>query len=80
MRSFTGTLVGAEKELFVSTGGFTSDAEMAAKSSSQRVTLVDRDGFIELLIHHYEDLESEYKAKVPLKRVYIPAQDPPIEG
>ena len=79
MRSFTGTLGGAERGLFVSTGGFTHDAEIAAKSSNQRVTLVDRDAFIELLTDHYENLEPEYQAKVPLKKVYIPAQDPPIE-
>jgi restriction system protein len=31
------------------------------------------------MIQHYDDLESEYQATVPLKQVYIPSQDPPLE-
>lgn len=40
---------------------------------------LDRAAFIDLLIQHYDDPESEYQATVPLKRVYIPSQDPPLE-
>ena len=79
MRAFTGTLGNGERGLFVSTGGYTSDAKDAARNAEQRVTLIDRDEFIDLLIQHYDDLESEYQATVPLKKVYIPSQDPPLE-
>jgi restriction system protein len=65
--------------LFVSTGGYTSGAEDAARNNEQRVTLIDRDKFIDLLIEHYDDLEPEYQATVPLKAVYIPSKDPPLE-
>ncbi|GGN08375.1 restriction endonuclease [Halarchaeum nitratireducens] len=79
MRAFTGTLGNGERGLFVSTGGYTSEAQDAARNAEQRVTLIDRDEFIDLLIQHYDDLESEYQATVPLKQIYIPSQDPPLE-
>ncbi|WP_224214686.1 restriction endonuclease [Natrinema longum] len=75
MRAFTGTLGNGERGLFVSTGGYTSEAKDAARNAEQRVTLIDRDEFIDLLIQHYDDLESEYQATVPLKQVYIPSRD-----
>jgi restriction system protein len=79
MQQFSGALGNGERGLFVSTGGYTSGARDAARNAEQRVTLIDRDEFIDLLIQHYDDLESEYQATVPLKRVYIPSQDPPLE-
>lgn len=79
MQQFTGALGSGERGLFVSTGGYTSGAKNAARNAEQRVTLIDRDEFIDLLIQHYDELESEYQATVPLKRVYIPSQDPPLE-
>ena len=58
---------------------FTSDANEPARTTEQRVTLIDRDKFIDLLIEHYAELEPEYQATVPLKPVYIPTQDLPLE-
>lgn len=75
MREFVGTLGNGEKGLFVSTGGFTRDANQAAESTSARVALLNRDEFIDLFLQHYEDIEAEYQAKVPLKRVYVPTQE-----
>ena len=34
----------------------------------------EEDDFIRLLLEHYEDLEPEYKAQVPLRRVWVPAE------
>jgi restriction system protein len=79
MQQFTGALNQGEKGLYVATGGYTSGARHAANESSNRITLVDREGFIDLLIDHYEELEPEYQSLVPLKPVYIPTQDPPIQ-
>jgi len=79
MQQFSGALGNGERGLFVSTGGYTSGAKDAARNAEQRVTLIDRDEFIDLLIQHYDGLESEYQATVPLKQVYIPSQDPPLE-
>ena len=41
------------------------------------MTLIDGNKVVDLFIEHYESIPSEYKAKVPLKRVYIPV--PPDE-
>lgn len=60
--------------LFVSTGGFTSDAILEAERSREPVKLLDLDGFIQLLIEHYETLNPEYKAKVPLRKVWVPTE------
>jgi restriction system protein len=79
MQQFSGALGNGERGLFVSTGGYTSGARSEARNAEQRVTLIDRDEFIYLLTQHYDDLESEYQATVPLKQVYIPSQDPPFE-
>jgi restriction system protein len=46
---------------------------MEARGARSPVTLLNRDGFIRILLEHYEDLEPEYKAQVPLHRVWAPA-------
>lgn len=70
---FLGTIDPDEKGLFVSTGGYTRPANREARAAVRRVTLLDRDGFIRLLLEHYNELEQEYKAQIPLKQVYVPA-------
>ena len=62
------------KGLFVSTGGFTRDAKQMAGSD---LTLLNGEQVVDYFIQYYEYLPSEYKAKVPLKLVYLP--DPPEE-
>lgn len=75
MRSFIGTLEDGEKGLFVSTGGYTSQAEHRAKKKGSDLTILDRDEFIDLFIKHYDDIDPEHQALVPLKRVYVPTQE-----
>ena len=74
IRAFLGTLHPGDNGLFVSTGGFTSDAILEAERSREPVKLLDLDGFIQLLIEHYETLNPEYKAKVPLRKVWVPTE------
>jgi restriction system protein len=74
VRQFLGTLQGKERGLFVSTGGFTRDARHAADGAQQRVTLLDRDDFIQLLLENYESLESAFKGMVPLRKVWVPSE------
>ena len=74
MRSFIATLRDGENGLYVSTGGFTRDAEVEARGAREPVTLLDRDEFIRLLLEHYETLDPEYKAQVPLRKVWVPAE------
>jgi restriction system protein len=74
MRSFLGTLRDGDSGLYVSTGDFTGDAKREAERSREPVSLLNRDDFIRLLCEHYDALESEYKAQVPLRRLWVPAE------
>ena len=74
MRSFLGVLHDGDSGLYVSTGGFTSDARLEAETSRKAITLLDRDEFIKLLLEHYEVLEPEYKSMVPLRKVWVPTE------
>ncbi len=74
MRSFLGALRAGDNGLFVSTGGFTNDAKMEARQAHEPVTLLDRDKFIKLMLEHYEALEPEYQSKVPLRKIWVPAE------
>lgn len=75
LRDFIGTLSTNDKGLFVSTGGYTSDAREEAERTDRRITLLDRDEFIDLLLENYEDIETEYRNLIPLKEVYVPTKE-----
>ena len=74
MRSFLGVLRSGDNGLYVSTGGFTRDAILEAQGSREPVKLLDRDDFIRLLLEHYEVLDPEYKAQVPLRKMWVPTE------
>lgn len=74
VRNFLATLREHDKGLFVSTGGFTQEAWEEPDKRGRAVTLLDRDTFIELLIEHYEKLEPEFQAMIPLRKLYIPVE------
>lgn len=57
--------------LFISTGGFTSDAKTTARTSHVHVELVDFDRFISLWQEFYVKLTDEDKDKLRLKPVYF---------
>lgn len=71
VRALAGTLRENENGLFVSTGGFTSEA-LHEQGRHTNITLVDREQFVSLLLEHYEKLEPQYQALVQLRKVYIP--------
>lgn len=73
MRNFIATVREGEKGLFVSTGGYTKDAETEARTADRPITYLDRDQFVDLLLEHYEKMEPELQTMIPLKKVYIPA-------
>ena len=57
--------------MFVSTGGFTSDAKTTARGSHVHVELVDFDRFITLWQDFYPKLRDEDKALLPLVPIYF---------
>jgi restriction system protein len=56
--------------IFISTGGFTSDAKKAARGSHVHVELIDLSRFIDLWEEHYYKLTDEDKALLPLAPIY----------
>ncbi len=71
LQAFSGTLHQGEFGLFVSSGGFTKEAETWAMQSGKQVTLVDEENLIEMFLTHYEKLDPEIKAFIPLRQVWI---------
>lgn len=57
--------------LFISTGGFTSDAKTTARTSHVHVELVDFDRFVSLWQEFYEKLNDEDKDKLRLRPIYF---------
>jgi restriction system protein len=56
--------------IFVSTGGFTSAAIGTAKHDGVR--LINLSELVDLILSWYEDLPSETKSLLPLKKIYVP--------
>jgi restriction system protein len=72
LRSFMAVLGDRDVGIFISAGGFTSDAEKEARTQERRrLTLLDLDRLVELWIKHSASLEDEDRARLPLKPVYF---------
>jgi restriction system protein len=62
--------------VFVTLGGFTSDAESEARNSeTRRITLIDQSDLLDLWIEHYDRVPREAQALLPLKAVHYLAVD-----
>jgi len=59
--------------LFVSTGGFTSQAKSVAKHNSVR--LVDLEELVDLVVKWYENMPNDVRALLPLQKMYVPDQN-----
>jgi len=72
IRSFLGGRQPGDRCLYVSTGGFTKDARYEAERSAIPLMLITLPELRNLLVEHYESLDSEARALVPLSRLYWP--------
>ena len=71
LRSFMAILGEQDVGIFVSTGGFTGDAESEARTKETRkLTLVDLEKLVELWVEHYDKVAESDKLLLPLKPVY----------
>jgi restriction system protein len=71
LRAFMAMLGEQDVGIFVSTGGFTSDAESEARTKETRkLTLVDLEKLVELWVEHYDKVAEADKLLLPLKPVY----------
>jgi restriction system protein len=74
IRSFVGGLRAGDRGLYVSTGGFSKDAQMEALRSNIPITLVTLDDLASLVVDHYEKFDIEGRVLIPLTRLYWPAE------
>jgi restriction system protein len=72
LRSFMALLGDDEVGLFVTTSGFTKDAQDEARTQEKRrVTLVDLERFFDLWVEHYGRLDEEARRRFPLEPIYF---------
>lgn len=72
IRSFTSTLRGDDRGVYLSTGGFTREAKYEGERAHVPVTLMDLDDLTRMVVEHYEQFDTVGRALVPLDRVYWP--------
>jgi restriction system protein len=71
LRSFMALLSDHDVGIFVSTGGFTSEAEWEARTQETRkVTLLDLEKLFDLWVQHYPKIAEADKVLLPLRPVY----------
>lgn len=72
IRSFTGGLRQGDRGIYVSTGGFSKEAKYEADRSNHPLSLLDLNDMTELVMHYYDQFDSETRTLVPLKKMYWP--------
>jgi restriction system protein len=65
--------VGAEQGLLVSWGGFRSSVERVTAQNFFRVRLWNQTELISQVLEHYDRLDEEIRAELPLKRIWTVA-------
>lgn len=76
LRAFLSVLSPNDLGVFVSLGGFTTDAEQEARASETRlITLIDRTRLLDLWTEHYTKIPEERRALLLLRPVYYLAPD-----
>jgi restriction system protein len=76
LKSFLANLGDHDVGLYVSTGGFTKDAEEFARGQERRqITLIDLDRLVELWIEHLDKLDELARRRLPLTPIYFLAPE-----
>jgi restriction system protein len=72
LRSFMALLGEDDVGLFVTTGGFTKDAQDEARTQEKRkITLIDRQRLVELWIEYMERIGEDARQLLPLKPIWF---------
>ncbi|MGX9720232.1 restriction endonuclease [Stenotrophomonas acidaminiphila] len=71
LRSFMAVLGEGDVGLFVALSGFTRDADLEARQSHRRVTLIDAARLVDLWVRHYAQLDEGARRRLPLKPVWF---------
>ena len=72
IRNFLHTLHPEDRGLYVSTGGFSKEAQYEAKNARTVTHLMNSDGLATAIIEQYEAFDQAGKDLLPLRRVYWP--------
>lgn len=72
VRAFLGGLRHGDKGLYVSSGGFTREAEYEAERANIPLTLIDLDTLASLLTQHYDTMDMVGRSILPLTRLLWP--------
>jgi restriction system protein len=57
--------------MVITLGNYTNQAIQFARAKGN-LRLIDGEELVLLILSHYEQFDSKYKALLPLKRVYVP--------
>jgi restriction system protein len=71
VRSFISLLGDSDVGIFVSAGGFTSDAEQEVRAHTRRIMLLDMQKLFDLWIEYYDSISEEGRKILPLTPVYF---------
>jgi restriction system protein len=76
VRGFMAILGDTDVGLFISTGGFTREAEEVARmQEKRRIMLLDLKRLFDLWTEHYPHIPEEYRRLLPLRPIYYLAPD-----
>lgn len=76
LRSFMAVLGDDDVGIFVSTGGFTRDAQDEARTQEKRqVTLIDLERLFELWVKYWEKLDESARRRLPLQPIWFLAPE-----
>lgn len=76
LRSFMALLGDEDVGLFVTTSGFTKDAQDEARTQEKRkVTLVDLERLFDLWVEHYDKLDEVARRRLPLQPIHFLAPE-----
>lgn len=72
IRSFKGALKKTNRGIYVSTGGFTTDAKYEAERSEIPIILMDLDRLVKFIMQYYDNFDNDARTLIPLTKIYWP--------
>jgi restriction system protein len=71
LRSFLSLVEPNDVGVYISLGGFTTDAGAASRRSSRRITLIDGDDLLDIWVDVYDKVDEEGRQLLPIKPVHF---------